>query len=201
MTGSTNYEKFQTGNPVVRRMFDGFFARLREVVEPLGAQSLLDAGCGEGETLARLDGSLPQRIAAVDLDEEAVAFTAGRFPDLDVRRESVYELPFENGSFELVICLEVLEHLDDPGRALAELARVSCRDIVVSVPHEPWFRLGSLLRGKYVRTLGNHPEHINHWNHGSLRKLLEQHLEVVRLTGSVPWLLAHCRVRAPGPRA
>jgi 2-polyprenyl-3-methyl-5-hydroxy-6-metoxy-1,4-benzoquinol methylase len=201
VTGSTNYEKFQTGNPVVQRMFDGFFARLREIVEPLDARSLLDAGCGEGETLARLDGSLPQRIAAVDLDEEAVAFTAGRFPGVDVRRESVFELPFEDGSFELVLCLEVLEHLDDPGRALAELVRVSARDVVVSVPHEPWFRLGSLLRGKYVRTLGNHPEHVNHWNHRSLRRLLEEHLEVVRLTGSFPWLLAHCRVRAPGPRA
>ena len=151
---STNFEKFQTSNPVVRRLIDRFYGRLGAIVAEMRPSSVLDAGCGEGETLARLGASLPERRPAIDISPEAVEFTARRFPEAEVRCESVYELPFEDDSFELVICLEVLEHLRDPGAALAELSRVSSSEVVVSVPHEPWFRVGSLMRGKYVRTLG-----------------------------------------------
>lgn len=190
---STNYEKFRTDNPVVQRLIGRFYAHLRSVVEPLGAESLLDAGCGEGETLARMDGLLPDDVFAVDLSEAAVQFTAARFPTIEVGCHSIDNLPFDNDNFDLVLCLEVLEHLEDPGAALDELARVSRRNVIVSTPHEPWFRLGSLLRGKYVSGLGNHPEHVNHWNPRTLGKLLHTRFEAVRVEGSFPWLIAHCQ--------
>jgi ubiquinone/menaquinone biosynthesis C-methylase UbiE len=201
MTQSSNYAKFQTRNPLVRRLIDRFYGRLDAIVEPLGARSALDAGCGEGETLARLERSLPDRVSAVDVSPEAVEFTAGRFPHHEVRAASVYELPYADDAFELVLCLEVLEHLDDPAAALAELARVSSADVVVSVPHEPWFRTGSLLRGKYLRTLGDHPEHVNHWSRRTLRPFLESRTSVVSLCRSFPWLLAHLRRRSPARSA
>jgi 2-polyprenyl-3-methyl-5-hydroxy-6-metoxy-1,4-benzoquinol methylase len=190
---SSNYEKFQTGNPLVRRLIDRFYARLRATIEPLQSATILDAGCGEGETLARLGAALPGHVVAVDLDAEAVELTARRFPGAEVSRESVLDLPFANGSFDLVLCLEVLEHIEEPDVALAELVRVADEHVVVSVPHEPWFRAGSLLRGKYLRGLGNHPEHVNHWNPRSLRTFLEPRLEVINLKRSFPWLIAHCR--------
>jgi 2-polyprenyl-3-methyl-5-hydroxy-6-metoxy-1,4-benzoquinol methylase len=176
-------------------MIDRFYDRLASVVDPLEPGSALDAGCGEGETLARL-GCLPRgHTAAIDLSERAVRHTASRIPWADAAVASVVELPFEDESFDLVLCLEVLEHLSDPGAALDELARVSRGDVVVSTPHEPWFRLGSLLRGKYVRGLGNHPEHVNHWNRRSLPALLATRFEEVTLTGAFPWLIARCRGR------
>jgi len=175
-------------------LIDRFYARLLGVVGPLEAASLLDAGCGEGETLARL-GTLPPRAAAVDLDETAVAHAAGRAPGAEVARGDVLDLPFADREFELVLCLEVLEHLADPAEALDELIRVTERDLVVSVPHEPWFRAGSLLRGKYLRGFGNHPEHVNHWSPRGLRALLAPRLEAVSLTRSFPWLIAHGRPR------
>jgi SAM-dependent methyltransferase len=190
---STNYEKFQTKNPVVRRLIDGFYDRIAEAVAPLEPSSLLDAGCGEGETLARLKPSLPARAAGVDVSPQAIEFTERRLPQVELSCQSIGDLSFADDSFELVLCLEVLEHIPDPDRALADLARVASDYLVISVPHEPWFRVGSLLRGKYVRTLGNHPEHVNHWNRGSLRAFLEPHLQVVSLRGSFPWLIAVCR--------
>jgi SAM-dependent methyltransferase len=176
-------------------MIEGFFAELRTIVEPLRPESVLDAGCGEGETIARLRDVLGDRVAAIDILEECVAFTSDRLPFVDVRQASVYELPFEDASFDLVLSLEVLEHLDSPATALRELGRVARRDLVLSVPYEPYFRLGSLLRGKYLRQLGNHPEHVNHWNRRSFPALLGSHYEAVEIRVAFPWLIAHCRSR------
>jgi SAM-dependent methyltransferase len=195
---SSNYAKYQTANPVVRRLIGGFYGRLREIVEPLGARSLLDAGCGEGEALDRLSDLLPDRVAAVDVSPAALEFAAARLPGIEAAVASLYELPFADGSFDLVLCLEVLEHLADPEAALAELARVSAGHVVVSVPHEPWFRIGSLMRGKYVSSLGNHPEHVNRWGPASLGELLGRRLEVLSLERSFPWLIATARPRRAG---
>ncbi len=192
----SNEVKFETGNPVVQRMIGGFFSSLGEVLEPLAPASVLDAGCGEGETIARLGGLLGERITAVDISRYCVDRVAMRLPEVEVSRASVTDLPFPEDSFDLVLCLEVIEHLDDPQRAVRELSRVGARDVVVSVPYEPWFRLGSLLRGKYVRSLGNHPEHVNHFNRRSLAALLEPVVDLAEIRVAFPWLIAHGRVRS-----
>jgi 2-polyprenyl-3-methyl-5-hydroxy-6-metoxy-1,4-benzoquinol methylase len=168
---------------------------MTEIVEPLGAESVLDAGCGEGETLARLGDVLGRRVAAIDILDECVAYTKQRLPHVDASTANVYELPFDDRSFDLVLCLEVMEHLDRPAQALRELSRVSRRDLVVSVPYEPYFRLGSLMRGKYVRGLGNHPAHVNHWNRRSLPAFLRAQVDVADVAVAFPWLVARCRVR------
>ena len=104
-------------------------------------------------------------------------------------------LPFAAGSFDIVTCFEVLEHLDDPAVAVKELARVARRSLVLSVPHEPWFRVGNVLRGNYIGRLGNHPEHVQHWNFRSFEKFLAPHVAGVRIIGAFPWIIACCALR------
>ena len=182
----------------MRRLIDRFYERLGSIVKPLDARSALDAGCGEGETIARLRDQLPDRLSAIDILDECVTYTKQRLPFVDVSRQSVYELPFDDDAFDLVLSLEVLEHLNSPVAGLRELGRVARRDLVLSVPYEPYFRLGSLLRGNYVRQLGNHPEHVNHWNRRSFPALLQPHFDVAEVAVTFPWLIAHCRPqRAP----
>ena len=196
---TTNYEKFQTSNPVVRRLIGGFYRHVRELVAAQAPASLLDAGCGEGETLERVSDLLPPDVVGIDLNPESVEFARRRVRSADLSVGDVTALPFEDDRFETVLCLEVLEHLEDPGAAVTELARVCSSDLVISVPHEPWFRLGSLARGKYIRGFGNHPEHINHWNPSSIRDILPRSkVDAVRVIRSMPWLIVHCRP-ASGP--
>ncbi len=196
---SSNQRKFETSNPVAAALIDRLYRGVAEVVAARNAASLLDAGCGEGEALDRLGGRLPERTVAVDIDPDAVAVTRGRIRGLEAICSSIDAMPFEDASFDLVLCLEVLEHVREPTPAIAELARVCSDRVVVSVPDEPWFRLGSLARGKYVRGLGNHPEHLNHWNPRSLRRLLEQEVEVISLRRSFPWVIAECRPQRSRP--
>ncbi len=191
---TTNYEKFQTGNPVVRRLFDGFFETVARMVGESRPERVLDAGCGEGETIERLGSLLPHPVTGVDLNPDSVRFAASRLPEDRFDTADLLALPFDDDSFDLVLCLEVLEHIPDPRPALAELSRVSSSELILSVPHEPWFRLGSLARGKYVSGFGNHPEHVNHWNPRSFREFLSVSVEPVEVTTSLPWVVARCRV-------
>lgn len=85
--------------------------------------SVLDVGCFE----APLRDLLP-----------AVSYTgidiAGR-PDLVVDLERIDRLPFAKNAFTCVLCIDVLEHLDNLHAIFAELVRVSARFIIVSFPN------------------------------------------------------------------
>lgn len=178
-------EKYHDPNPVVGFVIRRFFERLGGVLSELRPESLLDAGCGEGEMVRR--GALPAGLRPVLLD---------RNPDSAAQLlGSVTALPFASRSFDVVTCLEVLEHLDDPASAVRELARVARRAVVVSVPHEPWFRAGNVLRGKHLAGLGNHPEHVQHWNFRSFEQFLSAGVPEVRIIGAFPWIIACCALK------
>lgn len=199
-TSSSNARKHTTGNPVVRRLIDRFHDAVRDEVAALAPKALLDVGCGEGFVLAAL-GEHAQGAQAVDLSEAAVAACQAANPHVTAQVASALDLPFDDDAFDVVICLEVLEHLEDPAAAVRELSRVSRGHLVLSVPWEPWFQLGNLARGQYLDRLGNHPEHIQRWTPGAFRRMLDGTglVTVHHVRTSFPWTLAVARpVKAAG---
>lgn len=102
---------------------------------PEGAH-LLDAGCGSGRELQDLSdyGS----VSGVELDPDAAAYAASRALG-EVKVGRLEELPFESDSFDLITCLDVLEHVSDDRVALTELRRV-CKPggwLLATVPAHP----------------------------------------------------------------
>jgi SAM-dependent methyltransferase len=184
------YNKYRTKNSLVLWLIKNFYSKIAQILQNLEYQNLLDAGCGDGEALARLAHLLPDNILGVDNDEEQIDSARRRFPTIKFEIQDIYHLPYENNSFDLVLSLEILEHLSHPSEALAELARVSSKYLVLSVPHEPFFMLGNLMRGKNLSRLGNDLGHINHWGKRSFFKFLAPKVEVELLTNSFPWLIA-----------
>jgi 2-polyprenyl-3-methyl-5-hydroxy-6-metoxy-1,4-benzoquinol methylase len=100
------------------------------------------------------------------------------------------EMPYSDNSFDLVMCLEVLEHLPDPHRGLRELRRVTSAHCLLSVPHEPFFRATNFLRGRHVPAWGRDPEHLQHWTARQFRHLVGQYFEIERFVYSFPWVIA-----------
>jgi ubiquinone/menaquinone biosynthesis C-methylase UbiE len=191
--GPIRQEKYSDSNPVVRFVIGRFFDRIRTLLADLGPRSLLDAGSGEGELLDR--GVFPCGITPVllDLRSGSLADLRQRTGQANLVCGSVRALPFPSRSFDAVLCLEVLEHLEDPASAVRELSRVARKAVILSVPYEPYFRIGNVMRGKHLRHLGNFPEHVQHWNMRTFGKFLSSVLTEIRLIEAFPWIVACCR--------
>ncbi len=174
---------------------DGFFAALDENLPSQRPSAVLEVGVGEAEVTKIIAGRHPgMTVVGIDLPDPELAATwhgkpvAGSFAD-------IVSLPFRDDQFDLVLAIEVLEHVDDPDAALREVARVARRDVVLSVPREPIWRAANLARGKYVSTVGNTPGHIQHWSSRAFTDLVGRHFDVVRVTKPFPWTMVRARVR------
>ena len=197
VTGNT-YDKYGSSNPLVRRMMSGFERSLDELLDRAAPASLLDVGCGEGVLVHRWALRLGEevRVVGIDLQEESLqaGWSARRAPNLEYRTVDASGLPFAAGEFDLVSAIEVLEHVPQPERTLAEMARCARRHLLVSVPREPLWRALNLARGAYVRQLGNTPGHLNHFSKRSFLRLLSRYGDVVEVRSPLPWTMLLVRL-------
>jgi SAM-dependent methyltransferase len=197
VTGGGNlYDKYGTSNPVARWMMNGFLASLDELVLLSGAREAHEVGCGEGELSLRLARS-GLRVRASDADPAVVAearFRAqGAGVGIEYRPVPIDGLKPARDSAELIVCCEVLEHLEEPVKALDVLAQIAQPWLLVSVPREPLWRALNLARLTYVSDLGNTPGHRGHWSRPGFLRMLGERVEIVEVRSPLPWTMALCR--------
>jgi len=192
-TGNT-YDKYASSNPVERRLMAGFFAALDACLPARAPGSVLEVGIGEGEVSARVLERYPgATVTGVDLPDPALA-AEWRERGVVALFGDIARLPFPSGAFDLVLAIEVLEHVPDPAASLAELARVSRRDLVLSVPREPVWRVANMARGKYLSALGNTPGHVQHWSRRGFSRFVASQLAVTTVRSPFPWTMVAARV-------
>ena len=195
-TGNT-FDKYGSTNPLVRRLMRGFEAALAELFQRAAPRSVLDVGCGEGVLTERWAERLGAgRIVGVDLEDPKLRseWATRARPNLEFRAASSDALPFGDAEFDLAAAIEVLEHVADPRRTLAEMTRVAARHVLVSVPREPLWRGLNLARGAYVSDLGNTPGHLNHWSRRAFARLVGDYGEGVEARSPFPWTILLVRI-------
>ena len=97
------------------------------------ATSVLDCGCGAGRFL-QLAAARGAKVAGIDAARAMVEIAAERTPEADVRVGDLEDLPWRDGSFDVVTGFSSFQFADDKARALAEARRVARREVVAVIP-------------------------------------------------------------------
>jgi len=193
-TGNT-YDKYASTNPLEQKMMAGFMKALDGMLEGLAPTRILEIGVGEGEVMQRVRQRFPDvAVAGLDLPDPELA-GRWRAAGLPCCFGDATRLPFPDAAFDLVLAIEVLEHVPGPEAALAELARVSSGTLVASVPFEPIWRAGNMARRRYLRDWGNTPGHVNHWHRWSFRRFIARRFDVDQVATPLPWTMVRATTR------
>lgn len=186
-----NRQKHESSNPLQRKLIDRFHAETARLVEMADPSTILDLGCGEGFVLEALsEAGVSAALTGIDLSAEAVAEARERVGDrAEILEGDVRDLRSTIDNFDVVMMLEVLEHLDDPADALGLIAELSNSHVIVSVPWEPFFRGLNFLRLKNLRRWGSDPEHVQHWTRRSFKNFVASRFHIVESGSAFPWTL------------
>ena len=187
--------KYVTGNPVGQFLIKQFLTTMVSLLQHIedSPHLILDVGCGEGLIPRQLRAIWRDAtINGLDIDLTLLRVAQTLVPDVAYVAASGYSLPLPTAAYDLIICTEVLEHLDQPETTLTELARVGKGHFLLSVPNEPWWRMANMLRGSYWSGLGNTPGHINHWHSSQFVRLLSDYMTVVAVKRPFPWTMVLC---------
>ena len=139
---------------------------------------LLDIGCADGVFTNEISKVLQKNspITAVDIYKPSVQFAQKTFKHITFRTAPAEKLPFKTKSFDIVTCLEMLEHVENPNIVLKEIKRVLKKGgiAIILLPQETllfqtiWW-LWTRLKGK----VWNHA-HFQHFYFDETVKLLEK---------------------------
>jgi ubiquinone/menaquinone biosynthesis C-methylase UbiE len=191
------YDKYGSRNPVVRWIMRAFESALSALIAQVNPCSIHEVGCGEGYWVLRWT---EQGIAARGSDFSAKvielaqsnAMDRGVSPNL-FKACSIYDLVPEHDAAHLVVCCEVLEHLERPEDGLRALQSVANPYLIISVPCEPLWSVLNMARGKYLSEFGNTPGHLQRWSQKEFIRLVSKYFEVLEVRSPIPWSMMLCR--------
>lgn len=188
-------DKANLKNPIGARLVENFDKTLFELIESVQPKSIHEVGCGEGRLTLKLANLYGCNVRGTEISESLVSALKTHETDrLKFEAKSIYELEEPKDHADLVVCCEVMEHLDDPSRALEVLRSLGARKYIFSVPREPIWRALNMLRLKYLRDFGNTPGHLQHWSSNGFAKFLtSKGFEVERVERPLPWTMVVVR--------
>ena len=149
---------------------------------PHDVEKIADIGCGPGLLARRIPSFY--KVICIDLDEKILA-PVDRYKKLG----SITKIPLKDNSVELVIAMDILEHLSDQEleNAIVELSRVSSKYVYIQTPHNE-----NLSFGRYLCLTCNKTSHINHHKQSFVYKKLTDLFnqkglkeKIVNLTGDM----------------
>jgi len=151
-------------------------ARYRHAAQLVAGRTVLDAGCGVGWGSALLTDAGAASVCGLDNDASALADAATRTDAARFVQGDMMALPFVDGSFEVAVCYEAIEHVADPLVALDELRRVLTPDGVLTVsspnpavypPGNP-FHIHEFTPDELQRELARRFAHASAWQQHSM---------------------------------
>jgi SAM-dependent methyltransferase len=195
VVGNT-FDKYHSGNPIVRMIMQGFESALMQLLNEANPSSIHEIGCGEGYWVLRW---LEQGLVARGSDFSNTVIDLARKNALErelpgelFKQQSIYDLQPGQDSADLVVCCEVMEHLEQPEEALRVLQKITNQYAIFSVPREPIWSITNMARGKYWSDFGNTPGHIQRWSQREFIQLVSGYFDVIQIRAPFPWTMLLC---------
>jgi len=142
--------------------------------------NVLDAGCGVGYGSALMRDAGAAQVTGVDIDEDAIGAARRRGGEaIEFLACDIADMPLEDSSFDVVVCFEAIEHVQDQSRTLDELRRV-LRPTGLLVMSSP---------NRHVYEQGN-PYHTHEYTPEELSEVLGERFANVQLRRQQAWLLS-----------
>lgn len=134
MLTEEEYRDLYVAHPRIHQQTDNSESCVAEIANNIAGSTVCDVGCGTGYLLHRVAAKNPglTRVTGVDF----VIDPASQHEGIEFVEARVETLPFEDNTFDTVICTHVLEHLLEPREALAELRRVTAKRLIIVTPKE-----------------------------------------------------------------
>lgn len=193
----TGSDKYETKNPLAQYMLKTFDRTVGELAGSIRPKSILEIGCGEGHITEVLLQHTEASIRATDLSQTIVDLAQQRIqsPRVSFEAQNIYTQTDQTPPADLVVCCEVLEHLEDPRQGLKKLAQLAHPYALISVPREPLWRILNFIRGAHVKNFGNSPGHIQHWSQRAFLKFTATEFEFLQVRAPIPWTIVLGRSR------
>lgn len=181
--------KYENNSFIAKYLVDGYFKAVKNLISKVNISTAHEIGAGEGFSTMRLK-HMVNHLTASEYVEALLTKTKDNNPDIEITQESVYDVKLDDESVDLIFLLEVLEHLDHPEVALAEIKRGTNKYLILGVPKEPLWRFLNMCRFKYLKHFGNTPGHINHWSKKGIVNFIEKHFgNVIAVESPLPWTI------------
>jgi len=177
--------------------------RFDVVCEMIGSINgrLLDIGCHGGTFTSQIiQRTGPTEVVGIDIIRESVKYAAIQLPGAQFVCANGLALPFQDAHFDVITCLEALEHVESPGQVLLESRRClrGNGDLLVLVPSENWlFRFIWYFWTKFKGRVWD-GVHIQQFKHQTLDILLEETgFQIVQRRAFLLGMLIAIKARKP----
>jgi len=134
------YDLYENGAYISKRVTDLSERTISFIINSLNEYevlhheySILDVGCGKGYLLKRLHDAGFHNLTGVDLA------TSSLYNEIEIINGNVEDLPFDNKSFDVVLCSHTLEHVLNLTQAISELKRVARKILIITVPRQRYY--------------------------------------------------------------
>lgn len=133
LEGFSNYQNWWNWYKNTEKRVQLYVKQLQEYIPKVSGLKILDLGCGAGGVCVSF-ANRNNQVVGLDLDEKLINLTKINVKDSEENfppnggvseiRASGINLPFEDGTFDLVVCNDVIEHLDKQKELISEIYRV-----------------------------------------------------------------------------
>jgi len=168
-------ERTLPGIPEENYWFQRHVVAYRMVASMVAGREVLDAGVGEGYGAAMLAKSAAS-VVGIDIEPDVIEHAAAAYPSVRFQTGDLLALPFPDASFDAVVSLQVIEHLQRPREFVSECARVLRPNgvLVLSTPNRLTFSPTGI----------RNPFHTVEFAPPELRSVLVGKLVVERMAGT-----------------